>query len=806
MEPDGDHLHQQQHAEAAEEAMAMAAAAATVATSPAGAADNKDKGKRIWIPDEGPSNPPDDLMLDIEGDDLIFSDAAFSCLPDFPCLPSPARSPSSSSACNLFHNTSLASSSSSSSSFLFGSDGGGSGGGDLQAVASSSNGERMMPSEVASDLLSMELEGLDILGDMGLFDLSEQWNPASLFPDSMTMNGEATASTSGPGPSPPLHAMAGEVRPPGEAGVGGGAARGAPVGGPEEDPEEMARVFFEWMRINRDAISPQDLREIRMKRATIDCAVRHLGGNRQAQVQLLKLVLTWVQANHLQKKKRRRSQNEHQDRPERAAQPPYPYHHQHQQQPFASPNHHLPVMSSDVPVNPNPNLDYSYNADSQRHGWNIPYHVDPTTGVAFPVMMPVYGGGGGSSSGGEPAYPGPAAAANYSYHQGGTSGIVLNGQPFSPSPDMHAADHTAAAWPSQYAAAPAQYVPFGGAAGPHPATMPQAQYPGGFVNQYPGHALYQQGQRLGGMASVTKEARKKRMARQRRVSSLHSHRSQPQQQQQQNHHQAESSSSRAPAEGASSSSSNANNNNNNNNNNNHNNNNNNRTWSFWSSSSSSRQKNPMVETPPPPKSSMQQPQLSPSMPPQQQNSHRDAASSTDRRQGLKGEKNLRFLFQKVLKQSDVGSLGRIVLPKKEAEIHLPELEARDGISIPVEDIGTSQVWNMRFWPNNKSRMYLLENTGEFVRSNGLQEGDFIIIYSDMKCGKYMIRGIKVRPQPERGRANRSVARSHLKRSSWERGSTSRMRGSSSHDGINDDPGMPSSSAASPFMIKMEASP
>jgi hypothetical protein len=32
-------------------------------------------------------------------------------------------------------------------------------------------------------------------------------------------------------------------------------------------------------------------------------------------------------------------------------------------------------------------------------------------------------------------------------------------------------------------------------------------------------------------------------------------------------------------------------------------------------------------------------------------------------QGSKSDKNLRFLLQKVLKQSDVGSLGRIVLPK-----------------------------------------------------------------------------------------------------------------------------------------------
>ncbi|KAF3616325.1 hypothetical protein FXO37_35128 [Capsicum annuum] len=49
----------------------------------------------------------------------------------------------------------------------------------------------------------------------------------------------------------------------------------------------------------------------------------------------------------------------------------------------------------------------------------------------------------------------------------------------------------------------------------------------------------------------------------------------------------------------------------------------------------------------------------------------------------------------------------------EAKNHLPQLESRDEISIAMEDIGPSHVWNMkyRYWPNNKSRMYLLENTG-----------------------------------------------------------------------------------------------
>lgn len=89
--------------------------------------------------------------------------------------------------------------------------------------------------------------------------------------------------------------------------------------------------------------------------------------------------------------------------------------------------------------------------------------------------------------------------------------------------------------------------------------------------------------------------------------------------------------------------------------------------------------------------------------------------------------------------------------QKEAETQLPQLEERDGIPIVMEDIATSKVWNLRyrynthictaisiafpvrfitdytnyvsvvfeswslrFWPNNKSRMYVLENTGTIV--------------------------------------------------------------------------------------------
>ncbi|CAA6668329.1 unnamed protein product [Spirodela intermedia] len=69
---------------------------------------------------------------------------------------------------------------------------------------------------------------------------------------------------------------------------------------------------------------------------------------------------------------------------------------------------------------------------------------------------------------------------------------------------------------------------------------------------------------------------------------------------------------------------------------------------------------------------------------------------------------------------------------KEAEAHLPVLMAREGIYMCMEDMETSHMWTFkyRFWPNNKSRMYILENTGDFVKRHGLRLGDFVMLYRD----------------------------------------------------------------------------
>jgi bifunctional DNA-binding transcriptional regulator/antitoxin component of YhaV-PrlF toxin-antitoxin module len=106
-------------------------------------------------------------------------------------------------------------------------------------------------------------------------------------------------------------------------------------------------------------------------------------------------------------------------------------------------------------------------------------------------------------------------------------------------------------------------------------------------------------------------------------------------------------------------------------------------------------------------------------------------------------KGLMFLLAKQLSPSGVSSLGRIVLPKREAEAHLPHLVASEGVLLTMTDYDTRQSWifRYRFWSNNKSRMYLLENTRDFVKAHNLQERDTLVLYKDAD-GSYVVRGDK----------------------------------------------------------------
>ncbi|XAR52053.1 hypothetical protein NMG60_11006903 [Bertholletia excelsa] len=109
---------------------------------------------------------------------------------------------------------------------------------------------------------------------------------------------------------------------------------------------------------------------------------------------------------------------------------------------------------------------------------------------------------------------------------------------------------------------------------------------------------------------------------------------------------------------------------------------------------------------------------------------------------------LRFLFEKQLQMSDVGSLRRIILPKKAAEDYLPTLREKEGFLISMDDMDGLHLWSFKFryWPNNSSRMYVLENTGEFVNTHGLKRGDYMMLYQDYQNQNYVIGARKVSGQ------------------------------------------------------------
>ncbi|GJN12690.1 hypothetical protein PR202_ga30992 [Eleusine coracana subsp. coracana] len=102
------------------------------------------------------------------------------------------------------------------------------------------------------------------------------------------------------------------------------------------------------------------------------------------------------------------------------------------------------------------------------------------------------------------------------------------------------------------------------------------------------------------------------------------------------------------------------------------------------------------------------------------------------------------ILRKELTKSDVANVGRIVLPKKDAEASLPPLMQGDPMILQMDDMVLPITWKFkyRFWPNNKSRMYILEAAGEFVKTHGLQAGDALIIYKNSVPGKFIIRGEK----------------------------------------------------------------
>ncbi|CAH9059768.1 unnamed protein product [Cuscuta europaea] len=100
------------------------------------------------------------------------------------------------------------------------------------------------------------------------------------------------------------------------------------------------------------------------------------------------------------------------------------------------------------------------------------------------------------------------------------------------------------------------------------------------------------------------------------------------------------------------------------------------------------------------------------------------------------------LFEKMLSASDAGKIGRLVLPKKCAEAYFPPIPHPEGLPLKVQDLkGNEWVFQFRFWPNNNSRMYVLEGVTACMQSMQLQAGD-IVTFSRIEPEGKLIMGCR----------------------------------------------------------------
>ncbi|KAL1541030.1 B3 domain-containing transcription repressor VAL1-like [Salvia divinorum] len=100
------------------------------------------------------------------------------------------------------------------------------------------------------------------------------------------------------------------------------------------------------------------------------------------------------------------------------------------------------------------------------------------------------------------------------------------------------------------------------------------------------------------------------------------------------------------------------------------------------------------------------------------------------------------LFEKTLSASDAGRIGRLVLPKACAEAYFPTINQSEGIPIRIQDIkGKEWTFQFRFWPNNNSRMYVLEGVTPCIQNMQLQAGD-TVIFSRIDPGGQLVIGCR----------------------------------------------------------------
>nr|XP_043635893.1 B3 domain-containing transcription repressor VAL1 isoform X2 [Erigeron canadensis] len=109
---------------------------------------------------------------------------------------------------------------------------------------------------------------------------------------------------------------------------------------------------------------------------------------------------------------------------------------------------------------------------------------------------------------------------------------------------------------------------------------------------------------------------------------------------------------------------------------------------------------------------------------------------------LKSNCTITPLFEKILSASDAGRIGRLVLPKACAEAYFPAIHQSEGLPIRIQDIkGKEWTFQFRFWPNNNSRMYVLEGVTPCIQNMQLQAGD-TVIFSRLDPGEKLVIGCR----------------------------------------------------------------
>lgn len=448
--------------------------------------------REIWLGRDHQDNNLLDDVTAAAADCNSFFYTDFPPLPDFPCMSSSSSS-SSTPALTKPSASSASSSSSAASWAMFKSDaeqpprrqnkscdGLAAGlGAALSSTASMEGGFQLSHGGIMEDVDCMDV--MEDFGYMDLIDGNDIWDPSSIFHQNPDDQGEA-------GDYSNQEEQVSDFMLQGNSEV---------VQEKEErlGLDELGVMFFEWLKTNKEHISAEDMRNIKLKRATIECASKRLGSTKEGRKQLLKLILEWVEQYQLQKK---RSQEEAQAQEAAAAAvSQIPCQYDQEQQPFPGPN---PDLVNSVPTDPNTCFSPSWIPPPPPPPSYVP---DPATVMVAPPP-PVVG-----YMGGDPY----------------VNGTPMSCHPYPPPPTEYQMLDSAQSWqPSQYAFN--SFLENGNFTPIVPQLQPQPLVYGDQYNSYPvfnGNGT-ERFSRLG--SSATKEARKKRMARQRR-SSVHHYRHHP---------------------------------------------------------------------------------------------------------------------------------------------------------------------------------------------------------------------------------------------------------------------------------------